>query len=79
LIKRNDMKNETLEEAAEYNYPNGDIWTEEQSVIRRLAFKNGAKWQAERMFSEEDLQEAFYAHNQSWIDYERWFEQFKKK
>ena len=34
------MTNETLEEAAEYNYPNGDIWTEEQAVIRRLAFKN---------------------------------------
>jgi hypothetical protein len=42
------MTNETLEEAAEHNYPNGDIWTEEQAVIRRLAFKNGAKWQAER-------------------------------
>jgi hypothetical protein len=35
--------------------------------------------QLEKMYSEEDLQEAFYAHNQSWIDYERWFEQFKKK
>jgi hypothetical protein len=49
------MTNETLEEAAEHNYPNGDIWTEEQAVIRRLAFKNGAKWQAERMYSEEDI------------------------
>jgi hypothetical protein len=37
------------------------------------------KQQIEKMYSEEDLQEAFYAHNQSWIDYERWFEQFKKK
>jgi hypothetical protein len=35
--------------------------------------------QIEKMYSEEDLQEAFYAHNQSWLDYERWFEQFKKK
>jgi hypothetical protein len=49
------MKQETLEEAAEHNYPNGDVWTEEQAVIRRLAFKNGAKWQAERMYSEEDM------------------------
>ena len=39
------MKKETLEEAAEHNYPGGDDWTEEQAVIRRLAFKNGAKWQ----------------------------------
>jgi hypothetical protein len=37
------------------------------------------KQKIEKMYSEEDLQEAFYAHNQSWIDYERWFEQFKKK
>ena len=43
------MKKETLEEAAEHNYPSGDVWTEEQAVIRRLAFKNGAKWQAENM------------------------------
>jgi len=49
------MTNETLEEAAEHNYPNGDIWTEEQAVIRRLAFKNGAKWQAKRMYTEEEV------------------------
>ena len=42
------MKKETLEEAAEHNYPGGDVWTEEQALIRRLAFKNGAKWQAEK-------------------------------
>ena len=49
------MEKETLEEAAEHNYPGGDVWTEEQAVIRRLAFKNGAKWQAERMYSEEEV------------------------
>lgn len=43
------MKKETLEEAAEHNYPGGDVWTEEQAIIRRLAFKNGAKWQAEKI------------------------------
>ena len=41
--------------------------------------KKMEKEQAERSYSEEDLQEAFYAHNNSWIDYEEWFEQFKKK
>ena len=49
---------ETLEEAAENNYPGGDVWTEEQAVIRRLAFKNGAKWQQEQdknKYSEEDM------------------------
>ena len=46
---------ETLEEAAEHNYPGGDVWTEEQALIRRLAFKNGAKWQQKRRYSEEQL------------------------
>jgi len=64
------MTNETLEQAAEKQWGN---------VHRTgvLGFIEGAKWQAKRSYSEEDLQEAFYAHNQSWIDYERWFEQFK--
>lgn len=76
------MTNETLEEAAEYNYPNGDIWTEEQAVIRRLAFKNGAKWQAERMFSEEEVIHIVSEALQSalvTVDLEQWFKQFKKK
>ena len=48
-------------------------------------FYNGAKWQAERMYSEEDMREAFIAGTQFEEDYdynlymEKWFEQFKKK
>jgi hypothetical protein len=49
------MEKETIEEAAEHNYPGGNVWTEEQAVIRRLAFKNGANWQAKRMYSEEEV------------------------
>jgi hypothetical protein len=51
-------KQETLEEASENNYPEGDIWTEEQAVIRRLAFMKGAKWQQEqnkKLYSEEEV------------------------
>ena len=77
----------TIEEAAEYNYPTGDVWDEEQALIRRLAFKKGAKWQAERMYSEEDMAEAFIA---CWkanvpdgieckVSFNDWFEQLKKK
>jgi hypothetical protein len=44
----------TLEEAAERLYHLG-IWTAEESLIRRLAFINGANYQAERMYSEEDM------------------------
>lgn len=50
-----EPKQGTLEKAAEHNYPSGDVWTEEQAVIRRLAFKNGAKWQAKRMYTEEEV------------------------
>jgi hypothetical protein len=51
------MKKEELEKAAEYNYPDGDVWTEEQAIVRRLAFRNGANYMAERMYSEEEVRE----------------------
>jgi hypothetical protein len=84
------MNKETLEEAAEHNYPGGDDWTNEQAVIRRLAFKNGANWQAKRMYSEDKviiLLNKFggkvyddYTRNQTMEDFtEEWFEQYKKK
>jgi hypothetical protein len=80
-----EPKQETLEEAGKdfienemkYSFKSMSSRTVANRMLKCVEF--GAKWQAERMFSEEDLQEAFYAHNQSWIDYERWFEQFKKK
>jgi hypothetical protein len=88
------MKQETLEEAAEHNYPGGDVWTEEQAVIRRLAFKNGAKWQQERMYSDEEVYDLLvewtaYQNGFPRVDedeipngfmsFNQWFEQFKKK
>jgi hypothetical protein len=77
------MEKETLEEAAEHHYPGGDDWTNEQAVIRRLAFKNGAKWQSERMYSEEDLRRAYTVGkhggvNQTYYDFDEWFEQFEQ-
>ena len=41
----------------------------------------GAKWQAERMYSEEDMEEAFENGLKRSFDsdFDRWFEQFKKK
>jgi hypothetical protein len=56
----------------------------------RHAFKEGAKWQAERMYSEKDLEKAFKIgftigySNDVRIDerdksFNRWFEQFKNK
>jgi len=72
---------ETLEEAAEqFEYTNGIY-----------GFKEGAKWQAERMYSDEDMKRAFkigfsigYGSPVNELDSkdetcEVWFEQFKKK
>ena len=75
------MKQETLEEVAEryaeLSYYNRDDVN---------AFVNGAKWQAERMYSEKELFQiiAEILHTPalrdgSWEDISNWFEQFKKK
>ena len=82
------MNKETLEEAAEkyanelpepYNYGiNSD---------KKKGFIEGAKWQQERMYSEEDMAESFMA---CWkanvpegfdckLSFKEWFEQFKKE
>jgi hypothetical protein len=69
-------KEETLEEVAERKFENiGD----------RLIFEDGAKWQKERMYSEEevmDILKTFRHHSEIGNDIENielWFEQFKKK
>jgi hypothetical protein len=58
IIPQEEPKQETLEEAAEkYKYnPKGDF-----------CFTKGAKWQAERMYSEEDMFEF-----SQWISHEDW-------
>ncbi len=82
-------KQETLEEAAEkangYNlYAKG---TKGQAFNE--GFIEGAKWQAERMYSEEEVkalfkqyQNAFPLHRSIQVldgEFKEWFEQFKKK
>jgi hypothetical protein len=76
------MKQETLEEAA-LNYAKTIThlpqWNEHDANI----FISGAKWQAERMYSEEDLLSAFEAGmmfiGEDKGSFREWFEQFKKK
>jgi hypothetical protein len=69
------MKQETLEEAAE------------RYDADRDSFKAGANYQAERMYSDEDMAEAFIA---CWkanvsdgieckVSFNEWFKQLKKK
>jgi hypothetical protein len=89
-------KQETIEEAAERIYPTTiDSFTDtgiDMSEAERLIFINGAKWQAERMFSEEDMKEAirfgfdkgFCSNSSNKVknnlpSEKEWFEQFKKK
>ena len=72
-------KQETLEEVAEKAYPT----IHEQYQYN--AFIEGAKWQAETMYSEEDMQEyaefciRCYQKELPCIIAKDWFEQFKKK
>jgi hypothetical protein len=52
-----EPKQETLEEAAEI-YAN--IWFKNNAFTKEL-FVEGAKWQAERMYSEEELRKAYFS------------------
>jgi hypothetical protein len=84
IIPREEAKQETIEEAAEkysekFHYAYG-----QQSIFYQIGFKEGAKWQAERMYSEEEVLEIIrqYALEEHLITTSKpdiWFEQFKKK
>ena len=81
-------KQETLEEAAERLFPFTKDDSENRIItIKRLSWIDGAKWQQERMYSEEDLKEAFKSCYTPFSfdrigdleqDFNNWFEQFKK-
>lgn len=94
------MKQETLEEAAKIwinnrftkqicgdeSYP--DIYASKESIVEsHIIF---AKWQAERMYSEEEVEQMInsfeelcykYQSNKDWFPSKKseWFKQFKKK
>jgi hypothetical protein len=88
---------ETLEDAAKNKYPienTGAMFMPNRhdvnKIYRQEGFIEGAKWQEQRMYSEEDLREAF-RQGQLNIEYdtvfgftltldeEVWFERWKKK
>jgi hypothetical protein len=83
---------ETLEKAAENfyrEYPTNPLdkpeWHYNRDVDcfkKRKAFINGAKYMAEKMYSEEEVKFIVSEALQSalvTVDLEQWFEQFKKK
>ena len=82
-IGKETSKQETLEEAAREYYKRGQLGFEKASDTER-AFLNGAKWQQERSYSEEDMIEfgKFIFKNTLLVNVkgvEGILEQFKKK
>ena len=79
-----NSKQETLEESAEKWY---DSTEENKGFSKIKAFKDGAKWQAERMYSEEDMRKAILTSFLLGVDRgnyskeleDKLIEQFKKK
>ena len=84
-------KQETLEEAAERFYPlskGGSMWMPSaddcNKANKQEGFIQGAKWQEERMYSEEEVQLIASKlltdiKNGNAGNSVEWFEQFKKK
>jgi hypothetical protein len=88
IIPKEKPKQETLEEVAEITY--SDKLYPMYGGLRRDAFIEGAKWQMERSYSKEevydlmDKREHYWvryknSYAQSYIPFDEWFEQFKKK
>ena len=81
------MEEETQEAAEKYAEPYRCPATNENEYCKHdiiSAFNNGAKWQAERMYSEEEVKQiidaTLIAHSDFVLaDVPKWFEQFKKK
>ena len=69
------MNKQTLEEAAEKYNPLKKL----DGEFIRQAFKDGAKWQAERMYSEEEVLNIIADCDGSVTQAKKWFEQIKKK
>jgi hypothetical protein len=76
------MKQETLEEAAE-KYVEINVAKNVAKLMYKEHFVEGAKWQQERMYSEEDMLESFMAgikcESKYGKNFEQFIKQFKKK
>jgi hypothetical protein len=87
-MRKEELKQETLEDAAENDF---NILQEENPIVPdnhiwpfKLGYLKGAKWQQERMYSEEEVINAFNEGQAlnvrgKLIKGKEWFEQFKKK
>ena len=80
-INNPSQPNQALEEAAENKYGLSNQYSK-----NRIGFIEGAKWQQERMYSEEEVMDILLLSYSSisdkslaGADLRKWFEQFKKK
>ena len=64
---------ETLEEAAER------LWLDSTSQLTsKNSFIQGGNWMQERMYSQIELEVAFFEGRENNLPFTEWFEQFKK-
>jgi len=68
------MKKETLEEAF-----NKIVDSSDYVLFDYASFEEGAKFQQEISYSEEDMEIAFATISTNWISFEEFIEQFKNK
>ena len=72
-----------LEEVAENFWLNDDSMTDNDRISYVNGFGQGAKWQQERSYSEEDMLESFMAgikcESKYGKNFEQFIKQFKKK
>ena len=81
------MKQETLEEAAENSFLANKL--ENSNAVQKAhyiaGFREGAKWQQERSYSEQEVINLLYIrsmcqeHYESDAEIREWFNKFKKK
>ena len=75
---------ESFKLACKRNFIRGAKWQQEQEKITtddayNEGFENGKHWQQERMYSEEELEVAFFEGRENNLSFNEWFEQFKKE
>jgi hypothetical protein len=88
IIPKEESKQEILEEAAKgYSERHQDVSENLGKYLVSAVFQDGAKWQAERMYSEDEVIEILNKREKytsqspetDWFSISKWFEQFKKK
>ena len=72
------LKQETLEEASREYYKRGQLGFE-KAADTEMAFFRGGKWQQERMYSEEDLEVAYFEGREGLYSFNDWLKLFKNK